>query len=215
MADKKLNEKEFLEKLTEKNSKEITSGLRKSIIGIAGCGGLGSNVAAALTRIGIKRLILADFDKVVISNLNRQFYFAEDAGKFKVDALAENLLKINPYIELEKKCEKITKTNFAEIFFNADIIVEGFDGADEKAMIINAFMESKEFVSKFMICASGIAGFDSSNSIKTIKFNDRIYISGDFESSSENKGVMAPRVWIAAAHQANMIVRIIAGLNEI
>ncbi|HPG29245.1 MAG TPA: sulfur carrier protein ThiS adenylyltransferase ThiF [bacterium] len=210
-----INKIDFIKQLTEKNEKKITDLLQKKTIGIAGCGGLGSNVAAALTRIGIKKLILIDFDKVVLSNLNRQFFFIDDIGKDKVDALSENLLKINPYIEIEKHNLKLTEKNITECLLNSDIIVEAFDEAQEKSMIINAFLEKKEFSEKYLICASGLAGYDSSNIIQTIKFNERIFIAGDFTSQACEKGVMAPRVWIAASHQANMIVRIIAGIKNV
>ena len=70
-------------------------------VGIAGCGGLGSNIAWMLARSGIGKLVIADFDTVVMSNLSRQFFFVDDIGKNKVDALEQNLLKINSYIKLK------------------------------------------------------------------------------------------------------------------
>jgi sulfur carrier protein ThiS adenylyltransferase len=206
---------DFIRQLTEKNEKTITELLQIKTVGIAGCGGLGSNVAAALTRIGIKKLIIADFDKVAVSNLNRQFFFIDDIGKFKVDALKENLSKINPYIEIEKKYQKVDGSNLFEFFREADVIVEAFDAVSEKAMIINAFLEEPRFAEKYLVCASGVAGFESSNSIQTIKFCDRVFIAGDLCSQSCEKGVMAPRVWIAAAHEANMVVRILSGIKSI
>jgi len=211
----KISKGAFIRQLTEKNEKNITELLQTKTVGIAGGGGLGSNVAAALARIGIKKLIISDFDKVSVSNLNRQFYFLDDIGKLKVDALKENLLKINPYIEVEKKYQKVSSSNLFELFQGADVIVEAFDALDEKVMIINAFLEEPKFAEKCLVCASGLAGFESSNSIQTIKFGDRVFIAGDLCSPAGEKGVMAPRVWVAAAHQANMVVRILAGIKSV
>jgi len=204
----------FIRELTERNEPSITGKLQTATIGIAGCGGLGSNVAAALTRIAVKKLIIVDFDTVLLSNLNRQFFFVDDIGKSKAESLGANLKRINPFIEIEMHIKKIDAENLWELFSNADIIVEAFDNAEQKAMLLNAFLEDEKFASKYLVCASGLAGFDSSNSIKTFKFCDRVFIAGDFTSESCEKGVMAPRVWIASAHQANMVVRIIAGIYE-
>jgi len=209
-----LDKEQFLKGLTEKNEPSVTGKLRKAVVGIAGCGGLGSTVAAALVRIGVKKLIIVDFDKVEISNLNRQFFFVDDIGRPKVDALCDNLKRINPFVEIEKKFLKINKDNLFEIFEEADVIVEAFDEASEKTMIIDTFLEKDEFKGKYLVCASGMAGFESSNTIQTKKFGERVFIAGDFCSKSCEKGVMANRVWIAAAHQANMVVRIIAGEFE-
>ena len=205
------DKEQFLKELTEKNEPSITDKLREAVVGIAGCGGLGSNVAAALVRVGIKKLIIADFDEVSLSNLNRQFFFVEDIGKLKVDALCDNLKKINPFVEIEKKPRKVSKGNLFELFKGADVIVEAFDEAVEKSMIIDAFLGEERLKGKYLVSASGMAGFDSSNTIQTKKFSDRIFIVGDFSSESCEKGVMAPRVCIASAHEANMVVRIITG----
>jgi sulfur carrier protein ThiS adenylyltransferase len=209
------DKEQFLKGLTEKNETSVTGKLRKAIVGISGCGGLGSNVAAALVRVGVKKLIIVDFDEVVLSNLNRQFFFVDDIGKRKVDALYDNLKRINPFVEIEKKHLKINKDNLFELFKEADVIVEAFDEAAEKAMIIDTFLGNNEFRRKYLVCASGIAGFESSNTIQTKKFGERVFIAGDFCSQSCEKGVMANRVLIGAAHEANMVVRIIAGLRTV
>ena len=70
--------------------------LEKAKIGVAGLGGLGSNVLSHLVRAGIRRFVAADFDVVSASNLNRQFFFADQVGRKKTEALAENLRRIAP-----------------------------------------------------------------------------------------------------------------------
>lgn len=207
----------FFSGLTERNSldKSFSEKLRKAVVGIAGCGGLGSNAAMALTRAGVGKLILTDFDNVALSNLNRQFFFVDDIGKPKVEALKNNLRKINPYIDIDSHIKKIIPDNIEELFSLADIIVEAFDDEKEKSMIINAFLDKKSFLSKYLVCASGLGGIGSANLIKTIKYSDRIYVSGDFVSTvCDGYGVVAPRVCLASAHEANMVIRLITGEKE-
>lgn len=99
--------------------------LKNSKVAIAGCGGLGSNVAVSLARVGVGNIILCDFDIVEPSNLNRQQYFVSDIGKFKVCALKDILLRINPFINIKKHRIYLDKTNIEEIFKEADIIGSG------------------------------------------------------------------------------------------
>jgi len=127
-------------------------------------GGLGSTVAVALTRVGIGKLILVDFDIVDPSNLNRQQYFIDQIGMPKVYALKETLLKINPYIKIDTYNEKLNSSNIERIFKYADVIVEAFDRAEEKAMLINAI--SEKLPDKYIVAASGVAGFGDNNEIK-------------------------------------------------
>ncbi len=194
--------------LTARNSSKLKSKLKKAVVGIAGCGGLGSNVAIALARIGICKLILVDFDVVDPTNLNRQQYFVEDIGKRKVDALLEKIKLINPFITLETHHIKLTKKNVQTIFKEVQIIVEAFDQVSEKAMLINAF-GGKLFEEKYLVMASGLAGFSSSNSIKTKKLSKNIFVCGDNKTDFMEEGVMAPRVMIAAGHQTNKVVELI------
>lgn len=212
-----LEKDSFFSGLTERNSldKSFSEKLRNAVVGIAGCGGLGSNVAMALTRAGIGKLVIADFDCVVLSNLNRQFFFVDDIGKSKAEALSRNLKRINPYIEIEINIVKITPENLKSLFEKTDIIVEAFDDAYEKSILINAFLEEKSFSTKYLVCASGLGGIGSSNLIKTIKYSERVFAVGDFVSTVYNGiGVVSPRVSLAAAQEANMVVRLIAGETE-
>ena len=94
---------------------------------IAGLGGLGSNVAYSLARIGVGHLHLIDFDVVDITNLNRQQYFMEHIGMYKTDALKSLLLKINPYLDIRTDCVKVTEENLKELFADAQIVCEAFE----------------------------------------------------------------------------------------
>ncbi|MFA6978392.1 MAG: sulfur carrier protein ThiS adenylyltransferase ThiF [Ignavibacteriaceae bacterium] len=196
------------EQLTLRNSPQLKGKLEKSIIGIAGCGGLGSNAAIALARIGVGKLILVDFDVVEPTNLNRQQYFIDDIGKRKVDALEEKLKMINPFLQIEKHNEILNGINVKIIFKEAHVIVEAFDKVSEKAMLVKAFALNS-FKEKFLVTASGLAGYNSANTIKTKKLSKNIFVCGDNKTDFIAEGVMAPRVMITAGHQANKVVEII------
>ena len=187
--------------------------VKKAVVGIAGLGGLGSNVAAALARTSVGKLVLADFDAVEPSNLNRQFYFTDQLGMKKTDALAANLKRINPLVSLEAHCVKLTPENIPAIFKGVDVMVEAFDGAAAKAMIAEVF--GAAFPGVPLVMATGLAGYGSSNAILTRKMGESIYLCGDLESAvTPALGPMAPRVGIAAMHQANMVLRLLLGHRE-
>lgn len=184
--------------------------LKQATVGIAGAGGLGSAVAVALARIGVGRLIIADFDVVEPSNLNRQQYFIDQIGHNKVDALTDNLRRINPYVGVEKHCTFLDPENIPAIFAPCQVVVEAFDRADMKAMLVNRVLESLPHCT--VIAASGVAGYGTNNDITTRNVTRRLYLVGDCVSeAAPGSGLMAPRVGIAAHHQANQAVRIILG----
>ncbi len=193
-----------------RHTPKIHQRIRKSTVGIAGLGGLGSAIAIALARIGVGKLILVDFDVVEPSNLNRQQYFIHQIGMPKVEALRENLSKINPYMVVETYNEKLDRNNLERIFKEAEVIVEAFDHAEEKAMLINGI--SEKMPEKYIVAASGVAGYGENNEIKTVRFSSKIFIIGDQKTAAQpGVGLMAPRVGIAAHHQANTVLRILLG----
>jgi sulfur carrier protein ThiS adenylyltransferase len=184
--------------------------IKKSIVGIAGLGGLGSAIAIALARIGVGRLILVDFDMVEPSNLNRQQYFVHQIGMPKVEALQKKIAIINPYVKIQTYQEKLDRNNVERIFKEAEVVVEAFDRAEEKAMLINAI--SEKMPDKYIVAASGVAGYGDNNEIKTVRFSSKIFIVGDQKTAAQpGIGLMAPRVGIAAHHQANTVLRILLG----
>jgi sulfur carrier protein ThiS adenylyltransferase len=184
--------------------------LKAASVGIAGAGGLGSAVAVALARVGVGRLVIADFDVVEPSNLNRQQYFIDQIGQPKVTALAANLLRINPYVAVEPHPVLLDPVNIPVIFAACSIVVEAFDRADMKAMLVDTVLAQMAGVT--VIAASGLAGYGPNNAITTRKIAARLYLSGDGTSEAQpGRGLMAPRVGIAAGHQANQVVRCILG----
>jgi sulfur carrier protein ThiS adenylyltransferase len=196
--------------IVARHSPGVHRKVKRSTVGIAGLGGLGTQVAIALARIGVGTLILADYDVVEPSNLNRQQYFIQQIGMRKVDAMRETLREVNPYVRVITHHTVIRPRNVKRIFANAEIIVEAFDRADQKAMLINAI--SKAMPDKYIVAASGLAGYGDSDAIKTTKFSSKIFIVGDQRSSAgPGIGLMAPRVGVAAHHQANTVLRLILG----
>lgn len=211
---KQLSKEEIYAALNERHSPEIQAVLSAGNVAIAGLGGLGSNVAYSLTRIGVGHLHLIDFDVVDVTNLNRQQYFMEHVGMYKTEALKSLLMKINPYIEIKIDCVRVTEENIKELFCDNDIVCEAFDNPDAKALLVNGIMEY--FPEKKLVSASGMAGFGSSNSIVTRRITKNFYLCGDrVTAPSYGNGLMAPRVAVCAAHEANMITRLILGEEEV
>jgi sulfur carrier protein ThiS adenylyltransferase len=184
--------------------------VKKASVGIMGLGGLGTVVAGALARIGLGKLILADFDVVEPSNLNRQQYSISQIGMRKTKALKKNLLQMTPYIMIETVDDRLTEESIPEVFKGADVLAECFDDPAMKASALRAvltYMPDMGYVG-----ASGLAGYGDNNVIKTKKIHDNVYIIGDGTSAAgTGHGLMAPRVGIAAHHQANQILRILLG----
>lgn len=173
---------------------------------IAGCGGLGSNIAISLARIGVGSLKLIDFDVVEPSNLNRQQYYIDDIGEFKVIALKRNLMRINPFIKIDDLNFKLSEKNM-DLLKEVDIIIEAFDSPTYKALLANYVLSKMK--NKYLISSSGMAGFYDSNLIKTKKINNNFYICGDLvNEAKEGCGLMAPRVAICANHMANLVIEI-------
>jgi len=104
--------------------------------------------------------------------------------------------------------KSLERDNIPQLFQNADIIVECFDRPEAKVMIMQTVAEALPKV--YMIGASGMAGYGDSNSIQTMKVGEKIFMVGDFVTAAEpGRGLMAPRVGIAAHHQANLVVSLL------
>jgi sulfur carrier protein ThiS adenylyltransferase len=185
--------------------------LRQSSVGIAGAGGLGSNVALALARAGVGRLVIADFDRIEPSNLNRQQYFLDQVGERKVEALRENLLAVNPYSLYEVHDVRITRRNAAAVFGRVDVLVEAFDKAEAKEMLIEVSLA--KFPGRPIVAASGLAGYGGNRRIHVRRLGN-LYICGD-ESSQPPRGIspMAPRVALVAAMQANLVIELLVKMR--
>jgi sulfur carrier protein ThiS adenylyltransferase len=184
--------------------------IRHKTVGIAGLGGLGSVVAIALCRTGIGELVLADFDVVEPSNLNRQQYFVDQIGLPKSEAMLANLKRINPYVRVLARNVRLTSENIPQIFSEVDLLVEAFDRADQKTMLVESF--SAAFPEKPVVMASGVAGHGPGTELRVHTVGRKITVVGDLESAAQpGRGLMAPRVGIAAHLQANIVLRLLLG----
>ena len=174
-------------------------------VGIAGCGGLGSNAAVALTRAGVGTLVLVDFDSVELSNLNRQHYFQCDIGVPKVEALKKHLLAINPSLKVETHTVKVTKENISTLFSSLDILIEAFDTVQAKMMLIEQWMTL--FPTKPIVSGSGMAGVGHLEELRVRKMGN-LYICGD-EKRDMSEGFSAARVAIVANMQAETVIELL------
>ena len=205
---------EWMDALVARHGLALHKRFSSATVAVCGLGGLGSNIAIALARVGIGKLLLIDFDRVDIINLHRQQYKANQIGLYKADALAKNLLEIAPYTEITAVTAKITEENFADLLKGADVVCEAFDNAEAKAMLVNGVLE--QLPDCYLVAASGMAGMDTPNTIRTRKVMGRFYLCGDETNDvADTIGLVAPRVMLCAAHQAHTVLRILAGEYEV
>lgn len=189
------------------NFEQIKKILSEKTVGIAGAGGLGSNCAVALARVGIGNLVICDFDIVSESNLNRQFYFYRQIGQKKAFSIEENIQLVNPRVKVTALDIQLDRQNIQQIFHKCDVIVEAFDLAEMKEMFLETILEKLPDIP--VVTGLGMAGWGDSNSLKVKKIGN-LYICGDEQSEiAEDLPPLAPRVGIVANMQANTVLEVI------
>ena len=189
---------------------EIKHSLKDKSVGIAGCGGLGSNCAVALARVGIGKLILADFDRVEEGNLNRQYFFRDQVGEYKSEALRDNIIRIDEFLNVEVHVVNLEPESIKAFFADCDVIVEAFDEDTAKQMIIETVLS--EMPDKYIVSGQGLAGYGNNEGLRTER-HDNLFIVGDRVSEvSEDQPPLGPRVGVVANMQANLVLEIL--LNE-
>lgn len=201
------------EALNIRHGEDLQNKISAARVAVCGLGGLGSNIAIALARAGVGHLHLIDFDRVDLTNLNRQQYAVGQLGQYKTDALRETLSLVSPYCDVTCDTVRVTEENLPDLLKTEDYICEAFDRAEAKAMLVSGVLE--HFPEKYLVAGSGLAGLGSANTIQTRRVSQRFYLCGDGTSdSSVGLGLVASRVLVCAAHEANMILRLIAGETE-
>jgi len=199
---------EFEALLTARHTPGVHERVKQACIAVAGVGGLGSAIAIALARVGVGRLIIADFDLVEPSNLNRQQYFIDQIGLPKVYALRDTLCRINPHVKVTAADLRLTPENIPDLFARADIVVEAFDDPAQKAMLVETCLTC--WPRRPLVTGSGMAGFGPANSVQTRQATRNLYVCGDgTTAAAPGVGLMAPRVGVAAHHQANAVLRLL------
>ncbi len=197
----------YLTELYARNPPGSLPKLQDKVVGIAGIGGLGSNIAVSLLRAGVQQFIIADDDRVEISNLNRQYYFFDQVGMRKTAALQQNLLRINPYVQVAWHDNLITADNLTDIFAGADLLIEAFDEPEMKVLTAHHWMQ--KFPQRFLIMGSGLSGYGMTDQLKTTVCG-KIVICGDQQTPySRENGLSAPRLGIVAQMQANAALEIL------
>ena len=186
---------------------EERAALESVRVGIAGAGGLGSNCAMHLVRSGVKHITIVDFDVVNESNLNRQFFFRDQIGQKKVEAVKANLLRIEPDADIRAVDIRLDASSAREIFADCGIVVEAFDAVDAKVMLVSAFASS----GKKLVTASGLAGWGRSNAMRVRKMGNIVAIGDGETSVGDGAAPVSPRVGIAAAMEANAVVSLLLG----
>ena len=186
---------------------EERAALESVRVGIAGAGGLGSNCAMHLVRSGVKHITIADFDVVNESNLNRQFFFRDQIGQKKVEAIKANLLRIEPEADIRAVDIRLDASSARKVFADCGIVVEAFDAVDAKVMLVSAFASS----GKNLVTASGLAGWGRSNAMRVRKMGNIVAIGDGETSVGDGAAPVSPRVGIAAAMEANAVVSLLLG----
>ena len=208
------SKEEMYSALEKRHGPDLQKKISESSVAVCGLGGLGSNIAVSLARAGIGRLHVIDFDKVDLSNLNRQQYATIHIGMYKTQAIMSVLKEIAPYTEIQTDTVKITAENINQILGNEKIICEAFDNPVAKALLVNSVLEGLPHA--YIIAASGMAGIGSPNYIRTKKITDHFYLCGDsITQADDDSGLFSSRAMLCAAHQAHTVLRIIAGKYEI
>lgn len=206
------DEKKVFELLASRHTAEVQERLRAGRVAVAGLGGLGSHVALALARCGVGSLYLVDHDEVDISNLHRQAYFFRHLGWPKTEALAKMIFEINPWLRVKTGRLKLTAENVKAELGGWPIVVEALDKAASKAEVAESVLT--QLPETRLVCASGLAGLGRANDINTFRRSKRLFVCGDGRSEiGEGVSLMAPRVMVCAGHQANLVIRILAGLE--
>jgi len=207
------SEEEFDALLSARDSPGVHAKMKGARVGIAGLGGLGSNIAVMLARAGVGHLVLVDRDTVDATNLNRQDYVRGDIGRNKTDALADRIRSINPNVGIEACCTEVTAENAVSLFSACSVVVEAFDDAEAKAMLISTILSETP---KWVVSGNGVAGTGPANSIRTSMPMERLVLCGDgMTEARPGCGLSAPHVMVASAHQANAVLRIILGLDPV
>ena len=191
---------------------EQSQRLQTAKVAVVGLGGLGSNVAMWLARLGVGQLLLYDFDKVELSNLNRQYYFLEDVGQYKATALLRHLQAVNPYGNYQSRVVRLTEDNLAELVSEAHIVCEALDSPETKALLVNGVLENHP--DKYLVAASGLAGFAISSTMQVSRVTSHFYLCGDGMSDMLELPLCGARVGLCAAQQALTIARIILQMES-
>ena len=213
-------------KQIEKYSRQIvlknvgTIGQKKilnSNVLIVGVGGLGCPIVDYLTRAGVGKIGIVDYDKVDASNIHRQsIYTLKDVGKYKVEVLKKKLIYINPDAKIKIYKNKLTNKNAYEILNQFDIIVDGSDNFKTK-FLLNQFANKL----KKIFIVGAISRYDGHIFSFNFKRNNEACLKCFYQSeineevlNCETEGILGPVAGIVGNIQANGVLKYILGLKN-
>ena len=189
--------------------------IKKAKVLVIGAGGLVCPLLIYLASSGVCNIGLVDFDKIELSNLNRQVLFnTSDIGKFKVDQAKSKINKIYKKIKIKTFKMKISSRNINSILKNFDIICDGTDNFDSRYLINDYCKKSKK-----ILISAAISKFDG----QIFKYNFKkkgscmrcFMPERPLESNNcETDGIFAPVAGIVGALQANEVLKTVLGLKE-
>ena len=177
---------------------------------VIGLGGLGCPLLTYLVASGVGTIGIVDFDKVEITNLNRQTLFnPSDIGKLKVKQVKKAINKINKRIKIISFEKKLTSKNIKKIFSSFDIICDGTDNYNTRYLINDYCLKSKK-----ILISSAISKFDG----QLMKFNFKkkgpcyrcfMPSAPSFENNCQSEGIFSPVAGIMGSLQANEVLKCI------
>ncbi|HIE77337.1 MAG TPA: molybdopterin-synthase adenylyltransferase MoeB [Candidatus Thioglobus sp.] len=186
-----------------------------STVMLIGVGGLGSPSSMYLAAAGVGHIIVADFDQVEISNLQRQIiHHTKDIGKYKVESAKEKLLAINPNIKVTM-LKDLNDKNINEYISKVDVVLDGTDNFDSRFKINKSCVESKvPLVSAAVIRFEGqlsvFKGYD-----KDLPCYQCLYPPGaDQNENCVDNGILAPVAGVLGSLQALQAIKVILNLGE-
>ena len=201
---KRFEKQIILKKIGIKGQKKIFS----SNVLVIGMGGLGCPLVTYLASSGVGKIGIVDFDKVEISNLNRQILFGvSDIGKFKVDQVKKKISNLNDKIKIIPFKQKLTIKNIKKIFKNFDIICDGTDNFKTRYLINDYCFKNKK-----ILISAAISKFDG----HLFKFNFkkkgpcyRCFMPEipDVINNCQTEGIFSPVAGIMGSLQANEVLK--------
>ena len=189
--------------------------LLSSSVLVVGLGGLGSPVSMYLATSGVGRLIIADNDRVELSNLQRQIIHADaDVGQPKTDSARRTLKSLNPEVVVEVVRARLDRETLSEQVTRADVVVDGSDNFETRHAVNRACVEvGKPLVSGAVVRMEGqVAVFASAPDAPCYECLYPEAPTND-ESCVEN-GILAPVAGVVGSVQAVEAIKLLLGIGE-
>ncbi len=183
---------------------------------IIGMGGLGSPTALYLAAAGVGHLIIADFDQVELSNLQRQIiHRTADIGEDKVDSAKAKLLELNPNITVTVANEIMHSDNLASLIKDVDIVLDGTDNFESRFEINKACVEChKPLISAAVIRFEGQISVFKGYEVDQPCYQCLYSEDGNGRESCVENGVLAPVAGLVGTIQALQAIKVLLGLGE-